>query len=152
MIKIKYMNDQVTDGAIMKQHGITWVQLYRLKHNNIGRHFILDGLKYTVTSPVKKPKPLTPDVENPIVLPEAHITLKCGRIVNFIIDNVKPLKILPDKNTFRTFMTIYNERMTKTEFINRVGISRYTLKNKIGNCQSFRINGVLVLVDRVVKV
>ena len=148
MITIKFMSDKVTDEAIMEQHNLTWLQLYALKHNHIGGYFMLDGLKYSVTTDKKKAKPFPPDVENPIHLPPAF---RNGKKVNFLITDVKYGNNVPPKNTFRTFMTIYDEKLPVSNFVNRTGISYYTLKNKIGSAESFVINGVPVFVDRVVK-
>ena len=56
MITIKYMSDIVTEDALMKQHNLTWIEAYKLKSNNIGGSFILDGLEYFVGKAKKNHK------------------------------------------------------------------------------------------------
>ncbi len=45
---ITYMTEVVSEKDLMREHNLTWMEVYKLRSNNVGGSFILDELEYKV--------------------------------------------------------------------------------------------------------
>lgn len=77
---------------------------------------------------------------------------KSGRKVRFIFTDIVKAENIPASNKYITYMTIYGEKMLRSEFERRVGISESKLRKETTGSASFKINGIDVKVSRPKKV
>ena len=77
---------------------------------------------------------------------------KSGRKVRFIFTDIVKAENIPASNKYITYMTIYGEKMLRSEFERRVGVSESKLRKETTGSASFKINGIDVKVSRPKKV
>lgn len=150
MITMVCDNKVVKDKDIIRAFGITEKELQELKESGIEKgyfeyKFVTDTFKFHLLG-VKKEKKV---VENVILLPAMT---KKGSKRKYFITDMRYDKHKPAKNTYRTFLTIYGEKMPWQEFRDRASLyDSFFRNNKINNATSFKINGVEVTVERESK-
>lgn len=150
MITLVCDNKVVADKKIIKAYGITENELNDLKES--GREkgyfdykFVTDIFRFHLLGEKKETKV----VENAILFP---VMTKKGTKRKYFITGMKYDKKKPPKNTYKTYLTIYGEKMEWKEFRERASLyDSFFRNNRICDATSFNINGVAVTVEREPK-